>query len=55
LSGLVANDDHGLARLQWLTGAGDLFDERASTGAVQHFGQAGLETGTFSRSEDYDG
>ncbi len=37
LLSLMAHDNNGFARLKWFASAHNMFDERASTGAVQDF------------------
>src|SRR5437879_12909694 len=48
LFGLVPDYDHSFPRLQRFTCAYDLFDERPTTGPVQHFRQAGLPPGSIA-------
>ena len=49
---LMPHDNDRFAGLERFTGAHDLFHQRAPTGAVQDFGQAGFEARAFSRGED---
>ena len=51
---LVTHDDHGLAGLQRLAGAHNMFDERSPARAVQHLRQARLQPRPFARSQDHN-
>ncbi len=55
LLGLMAHDNHGLARLQRFASAHNMFDERASASAVEHFRQTGFKPGAFPGRKNDDG
>jgi hypothetical protein len=55
LLGLMSYDNDGLPQLERLACAHNMFDERAPTGAVQHFRQAGFQPSAFAGCENDDG
>ena len=52
---LMSHDNYGLARLERLTRADDMFDQRAPAGTVQNFGETGLKARALSGGEDDNG
>jgi hypothetical protein len=51
---LVADDGNDFSCVERQAGADDVIDERAATGVVQNFGEAGFEAGAFASGEDED-
>jgi hypothetical protein len=49
LLGLMPHNGNNRTRLQHLTGADDVLDQAAASGAVQNFGERGLQTRTLAR------
>jgi hypothetical protein len=52
---LMPYDDHGFLGAKRCRRAQDVLDQRAASGAVQHFRQPRLQPGTFSGGKDHDG
>ncbi len=55
LFGLMPYDDNRLFRSEWGASAQHVLDQRAASGAVQHFRKTRLEPRTFSGGQDDDG
>lgn len=55
LFGLVADDGDDFFGVERQTGADYMIDERAASGMMQNFGEAGFEAGAFTGGEDEDG
>ena len=55
LFGLVADHGDDFFRVEGQAGTDDMIDERAATGVMKNFGEAGFEASAFASGEDEDG
>ena len=55
LFGLVADDGDDFFHVQRQAGADDVINQRAATGMVKNFCEAGFEASAFASGEDEDG
>jgi hypothetical protein len=55
LFGLVADDSDDFLGVKWQTGTDDVINQRAATGVMQNFSEAGFEASAFASGEDEDG
>jgi hypothetical protein len=53
--GLVPDDCHHRSRLEGLTSTNHMFDQSASAGTMENFGEGGLQTSSFTCGENNNG